>query len=319
MSYKKALIIGNDNYRTVSKLRGCKNDTESIEALLKHNEDGTGNFSTNKFTDLDNDSIKKEVEQFLNRKSSYALIYYSGHGYIDKDGGYLCGVDAAKGNVGVSMKWLSQTINNCDIPEITVILDCCHAGEMFNVSSKEGEFALLKQGVTVLSATTKEDTAAEFCGKGVFTSILAEGLKGAAKDILGNISIAGLYACAENMLSPFQQRPVFKSFVDQITPLRKCIPLISEVDLKKLITSDFFPDVDSVINVNLNILNKEKIGGFDISYETLLKLFEYEKAGLIECNTGNTLIVTTLEWGECYLSVYGKHIWQLVKNDRINK
>lgn len=318
MSYKKALIIGNDNYRVVSKLRGCKNDTASIETLLKSNEDGTRNFSTKKVTDLDNDSIKEEVEQFLKRKSRYALIYYSGHGYIDNDGGYICGIDAAEGSIGVSMKWLSKTINNSDTPEIAVILDCCHAGEMFNVSNKDGESALLRQGVTVLAATTKNDTAAEFCGKGVFTSILSEGLKGAAKDILGNISIAGLYACAENMLSPFQQRPVFKSFVDQITPLRKCIPLVSEVDLNKLITDDFFPEPDSAISVNPDILNQKK-AEFDISFDSFLMLNTYEKAGLLECDQGKTLIETTLGWGACRLSIYGKHVWQLVKKNRLNK
>lgn len=318
MADKKALIIGNDSYRTVSKLRGCKNDTKTIEFLLKDNEDGTGNFSTHPWTDLDNNSMKREIEQFLNHKSSYALIYYSGHGYINDDGGYLCGVDAAEGNIGVSMKWLSETINDSKTPEITVILDCCYAGEMFNVSCRDREFALLKQGVSVLAATTKNNTAAEFCGKGVFTSILAEGLKGAAKDISGNISIAGLYACAENMLSPFQQRPVFKSFVDQITPLRNCIPIVSEVDLKKLITADFFPEPESKIAVNPDILN-QKNAEFDIPFDTFLMLNSYEKAGLLECNEGKTLIETTLEWGECGLSVYGKHVWQLVKKDRINK
>ncbi len=318
MSNKKALIIGNDDYRTASKLRGCKNDTKSVESLLKNNEDGTGNFSVYPHHDLDNQSIKKEIEQFLKRKSSYAIIYYSGHGYINENGGYLCGIDAAKGNIGVSMKWLSRIINDSKIPEITIILDCCHAGEMFNVSCRGDEFSLLRQGVTVLAATTKNDTAAEFCGKGVFTSILAEGLKGAAKDILGNISIAGLYACAENMLSPFQQRPVFKSFVDQITPIRKCIPLVSELDLKKLITDNFFPDPESTITVNRDILNQKK-AEFDIPFDTFLILSAYEKAGLLECDTGKTLIETTLEWGKCGLSVYGKHVWQLVKKDRLNK
>ena len=318
MSNKKALIIGNDNYKEVSKLRGCKNDSASIEALLKYNEDETGNFSTNRHTDLDNDSIKREIEQFLKRKCAYALLYYAGHGHINEDGGYLCGIDAAKGNFGVSMKWLCQVINNCETPEITVILDCCHAGEMFNVSNKDGEFALLKQGVTVLAATTYNDTAAEFCGKGVFTSILAEGLKGAAKDILGNVSIAGLYACAENMLSPFQQRPVFKSFVDQITPLRKCIPLVSEVNLKKLITNEFFPDLESTISVNPDILRQRK-ADFDISFDTFLMLSTYEKAGLLQCDQGKSLIEATLKWGKCRLSTYGKHVWQLVKKDRLNK
>jgi uncharacterized caspase-like protein len=314
---RKALIIGNDNYQNVSKLNGCKNDTISMGYLLKNNEDGTGNFSTQIHNDLSNESIKEEIEQFLKRKCSYALIYYSGHGYINEEGGYLCGIDASKENFGVSMKWLSQTISDSEIPEITIILDCCHAGEMFNVSVDE-EFALLKPGVTVLAATTKNDTAAEFCGKGVFTSILVDGLKGAAKDILGNVSITGLYACAENMLSPFQQRPVFKSFVDQITPLRKCIPLVSEIDLKKLITDEFFPIIDFKIEVNPDILNQKK-AEFDISFDTFLMLGTYEKAGLLECDSGKTLIETTLEWGECRLSTYGKHVWQLVKKDRINK
>ncbi len=319
MSNKKALIIGNDNYLNAPTLGGCINDSVSIEDLLKHNEDGTGNFSTRRKNDLSNYQMKDEIESFLSRKSSYALIYFSGHGYINDKGGFLCGIDARKGHAGISMNWLSETINKCSIPEIAVILDCCHAGKMFDTEDKDVEFALIKHGVTVLAATTKNDTAAEFCGKGVFTSILVEGLSGAAKDILGNVSVAGLYACAEKMLSPFQQRPVFKSFVEQITTIRKCTPLISETDLRKIITSSFFPEIEAKITVNHHILNQENFQ-FDISLETYLMLSAYEKAGLLECNQGKTLIQSTLDpnWGECSLSKYGKYIWRLVKNDQIN-
>ncbi|MEO1257409.1 MAG: hypothetical protein AAFZ15_01385, partial [Bacteroidota bacterium] len=199
---------------------------------------------------------------------------------------------------------------------IILIRNIKHSTSMATI--KDNEFALLKQGVTVLAATTWDDTAAEFNGKGVFTTILLEGLNGAAKNILGDISIMGLYACAENMLSPFQQRPVFKTFIDQITPLRRCTPVVSEVNLNKLVTQEFFPKPESVVKVNPDILNKKK-AEFDISFDTFLMLSTYEKAGLLECDDGKSLIETTLEWGECRLSTYGKHVWRLLKNKRINK
>ncbi len=312
MGNKKALLIGNDNYSNAVNLSGCLNDTKAMEPLLQYNENGTRNFFTNRLNNLSNNNIKREIRKFLKRNSDYAMLYFSGHGYIDNNGGYLCGVDASKDKIGVSMTWISSLINDSKIPEIALVLDCCHAGAIFNVSSEGGELALLRQGVTVLAATSKNDTAAEFLDKGIFTSILEKGLKGAAKDVMGNVTLSGLYACAKNALNPFQQGPVFKSFVHQVTPIRICKPIISEIDLRKIVTKDFFQDLDSTINVNPDILIQRR-AEFDISHDTYLMLHTYEKAGLIECDENKTLIETTMGWGKCHLSTYGKYIWQLVK------
>lgn len=313
---KKALLIGNNEYKYVNKLNGCVNDVEIIGKLLERNDDGQKNFSIWVEHNISNSEMQSTIENFLKRPSEHGLIYFSGHGCVTEQGGFICGTDARREQIGVSMTWLSEVIHKSTISQITLIFDCCHAGEMFNLADETKDFSLIRKGVSLLAATNRDDTAAEYLNRGIFSTILEEGLKGASADIFGNITIADLYSTAQNMLSPFQQRPVFKSVTDNISPIRTCNPLIDLTTLRKLNSSQFFPELTTKINVNSDILHKKK-ADFDIDYETYLTLFAFEKAGLISCEKKSSLIEETLEWGSCHLSTYGKHVWNLIKNNRI--
>ncbi|MCT4664224.1 MAG: caspase family protein [Flavobacteriales bacterium] len=315
MNDRVALIIGNDNYSNVSKLRGCENDCNAIKKLLRKNDDGSHNFTLDKHINVTNQSMKRLLAEHLNKEYAHLVFYFSGHGYIDNEGGYICGVDTSRDDYGVSMEWLSILINESDIREVTVILDCCHAGQMFNIESGKGNFATLRQGVSFLAATKKEDLAEEFLGRGIFTSIIEEGLKGAAKDIFGYVSIAGLYGCADKMLSPIQQRPVYKSFIDRITPIRKCTPIIGRDLVEELNT--IFPKENHRIRINRDILDRKKTE-FDIDFETFMKLQSFENASMLEGDTSKSLLETALySRGFCQLNTYGRYIWRLVKKREI--
>ncbi len=310
---KKALLIGNNDYKYGSSLSGCVNDVVIMSEVLKTHTKGDPNFSVMDFNNLKNEMIEKEVKNLLKRECAYALFYFSGHGRITDDGGFICGTDSEKdANRGVSMKWLVDEINKSEIKEVTIILDCCFAGEIGNDPSQIKEFSTLRKGVTILAATTADDVAAEFGGKGVFTSLLYEGLNGAAADILGHVTPVGLYNCAETILNPWQQRPVFKSFVDQMTPLRYCLPVVRKRVIRMIGYPEFFPKKDTVINLSPEFLQN------DFVYrENYLILTSFEKVGLLECPNRQTLIEATQNGGYCQLSPYGKYVWELVRQKRI--
>ncbi len=311
---KKALLIGNNNYQYVSVLKGCQNDVTKMKEVLEIHGKGDPNFSVFAYSNLNNKTIQEEIIALLERKAMYALLYFSGHGRMVNEEGFICGVDTKlDSNYGVSMNWLSEQINSSKIPEVTVILDCCHAGEFGNTEDKQNktipiELTTLRKGVTILAATTSDDVAVEFGGKGIFTSLLYDGLKGGAADILGHVNPVGLYYCAESILNPWQQRPVFKTFVDQMTPLRYCIPTVDKKITRQLDDTAYFSSKDTEIKLSPSIFQ-----GKDKERDKIMRLSYFEKSGLLECPDHKTLYQAILDGDSCRLSPYGKYVWELAR------
>jgi uncharacterized caspase-like protein len=315
---KKALLIGNNSYQFTRVLKGCHDDASKMKKVLQTHGKGDPNFSVLAYEDLNNETIQKEIKSLLERKAMYALLYFSGHGRVVEGEGFICGVDTKiESNYGVSMYWLSDQINQSKIPEVTVILDCCHAGVFGNSEDKEGqnvamELSTLRKGVTVLAATTSDDVAAEFGGKGIFTSLLYDGLQGAAADILGHVNPVGLYYCAESILNPWQQRPVFKTFVDQMTPIRYCIPAVDKKITRQVDDITYFSSKDTEIKLSPSIFQGE-----DKERDKVMRLSFFEKSGLLECPEGKTLYQAILDGDSCRLSPYGKYVWELARRKMI--
>ncbi len=306
MRFKKALLIGVDKYDNLSEkyqLPNCIRDAEEIQLLLEDQE--------NKFTcipqkDPTHKTIKNGIKKVLTRNTDHALIYFSGHGLRDPDSGsgYLVGRDHGSNNIGVSMEWLTQTLNESKVPEITLILDCCFAG-----SIQMG----LRENISILAATQEDD----FAGGGrrgdnsEFTKTLLQGLKGAAADLDGNINISSLYQHADASLSILQQRPVFKSFIDKATPIRVCKPLVPREEISKIIGYKFFQTKESIIDLSGVTVPKKKQ---EEKLNRFVTLCLFEKAGLIECNDQLTLFQATLRGGSCRLNIKGQFVWdQIIK------
>ncbi|WP_169312047.1 caspase family protein [Fluviicola taffensis] len=310
---KKALLIGVNEYDYYNRLKGCENDVSMMEEVLQCHEKGDPNFSISKSLNNTNETIKAEISSLLERDATMALLYFSGHGNVTDDGGFICGSNTSKDNSGVSMDWIIEQINKSIIPEVTVILDCCFAGGIANEESDGTLFTRLRKGVTILAATTENDTATEFLRKGVFTSILYNGLKGAAKDILGHVTAVSLYSNAESILSPWEQRPVFKSFVKQLTPLRFCLPTVRKRILRQMFNEPYFSLKEKSISLDFKSLQDEsgKIGKNE-----LFVLASFEKARLLECPDRIPLLQAIVEGKTCFLSPYGKHVWELFKNNQ---
>jgi hypothetical protein len=90
------------------------------------------------------------------------------------------------------------------------------------------------EGVTILTASTKGQYAAEVDGGGVFTGLLIDALGGAAANLVGQVTPGGVYAHIDQSLGTWSQRPVFKTNVKAFVSLRQVQPPLALADLRRL-------------------------------------------------------------------------------------
>jgi hypothetical protein len=76
--------------------------------------------------------------------------------------------------------------------------------------------------MTIFTASTKGQYAAEANGGGVFTGLLIDALGGAAANLIGEVTPGGVYAHIDQSLGNWSQRPVFKTNVKKFVSLRVC-------------------------------------------------------------------------------------------------
>ena len=127
-----ALVIGNNNYRSVTPLKTAALDAKEVAEELKKNYgfkvmllvDATRNQTLDAFDDLrrtltDNDNL---------------LIYYAGHGYLDADSdrGFWLPVDA---DANRRANWLSNSdladmVRATRAKHVLVVADSCYAGTL---------------------------------------------------------------------------------------------------------------------------------------------------------------------------------------------
>ena len=80
---KKALCIGNNNYKNIGPLKGCENDAKEMNIALS--EVG---FKTEFFLNLNRQELIKIISEFSNEieDNDFIVFYYSGHGFQRKIG-----------------------------------------------------------------------------------------------------------------------------------------------------------------------------------------------------------------------------------------
>jgi hypothetical protein len=97
----------------------------------------------------------------------------------------------------------------------------------------------ITDGVTILTASTKDQYASEQAGSGVFTTLLVDALGGAAANLVGEVTPGSVYAHIDQSLGTWGQRPVFKTNVRKLVSLRKVQPPLPLSELQRI--SEFFP------------------------------------------------------------------------------
>lgn len=241
---RKALVVGINYYAHGAALYGCVDDAHAVKSVLERNGDGTVNFGVKLLsgtgpTDLVTRSVlKDQIRELFTGDSDIALFYFAGHGHIEATGGYVLTSDSKTGDEGVPMGDVLTYANGSPARNKIIVLDSCHAG-IAGATPSAPTNAELKEGTTILTASTADQYATEKNGAGVFTTLLIDGLNGAACNLVGDVTPGSVYAHIDQSLGPWDQRPVFKTNVKSFVSLRKVQPPISLVDLQRI--TEFFP------------------------------------------------------------------------------
>jgi len=336
---RKALIVGISDY-SFGPLNAAVNDAESIAEMLATNDDdnnpynfecqllvsGTSKPTERKGTisktrgEITKGKLKAEIVKSFEDDTGtvgMAVFYFAGHGYENETGGYLVTQDASRYDEGVSMYDVIQLANRSPIHEVVIILDCCHAGNLGNIDSSSRPSVTLRQGVSILTSSSADQSSLEEKGAGLFTSILCTALSGGAADITGNVTIASLYNYADKMLGALDQRPLFKCHVARLSRLRKCKPQISIGQLKYL--TEYFDPYDAEHALDPSYEWTEKEVFIKEHGEIFGRLQTFARVGLVEPVGEKHMYFAAIRSKSCRLTPVGQFYWHLVKKGRLSR
>lgn len=321
---KKALVVGINNYID-APLHGCVNDATEFGTLIRTHGDNTANFDVLLQTDVPRKSQLMELlHKLFSGKNETVLFYFSGHGFISELGGYLVTPDQRDYDQGISMNDILSLANKSAATNKIIILDCCHSGAIAAPDLSSGGIGSISEGVTILTASKKDEAAMEVRGKGVFTNLLLEALKGGAADVNGQITPGSIYAYIDQALGPWEQRPVFKTNVSRFTALREVPPRLPLPMLKKITEYFPLPEEQHQLDPSYEYSNNPEIKpayctpfadalNVDI-FKVLQKMFS---AGLVEPVGEEHMYWAAMHGKSCRLTPLGAHYWRLVKENRI--
>ncbi len=317
---RKALIVGIDYYDNVTPLHGCVNDAHSVNAILSRHSNGTPNFgtrlytATGKSTSISRKELKNITEELFKEDSDIALFYYSGHGYVEGNEGYIITSECEHGDDGFRMGELIDIANNSKAKNKIIILDCCHAGIAGNVDVIKPEASILCEGLTILAASSKDQYAIEENGTGVFTNLFVDALNGSAANLVGSITPGSVYAHIDQSLGPWQQRPIFKTNVKRFITLREVQPSIQLDEIRKI--TELFKNKGDEFKLDPSFEPTEACHIED-NGEQFKLLQKYNHVNLVIPIGEEHMYYAAVNSKSCKLTVLGVHYWNLVKKGRI--
>lgn len=321
-----ALVVGINYYEHGGSLHGCVNDAHSVKAVLERHDGGAVNFDCRMLVGTDaNEQVKRgelkdQIEQLFNADAEIALLYFAGHGHIEATGGYLLASDSRRGDEGVSLSEILTLANASPAKNKVIVLDSCHSG-IAGTPPQGGQLATLSEGLTVLTASTKDQYATEENGRGVFTTLFVDALNGSAANLTGDITPGSVYAHIDQSLGAWEQRPVFKTNVKQFVSLRKSSPPIP-IEQLRLIT-EFFPSPG--FSFKLDPTFEPEMKGRDTGMplpdpENTRKfaiLQKYNRLNLLVPEGAPHMWNAAMESKSCRLTALGEHYRRLVEKNRI--
>lgn len=322
---RAALVVGIDFYEHVNPLFGCVNDAKNVHEVLERHGDGSVNFDCNLLTASDKDNLiprselKDSIEDLFKKDVDVVLFYFAGHGSIESSDGYIITSDSERDDSGVSLSHILSYANDSPAKNKIIILDSCYSGEMGD--SPNEQLASLAEGITILTASSKNQYASEENDSGVFTTLLVDALNGSAANLTGDITPGSVYAHIDQSLGSWEQRPVFKTNVKKFISLRKVTPRITANNLRKI--SELFPYEG--FEYSLNPTYEPEAKGRDeempdpINKNT--KIFailqQYNRLNLLVPVDADHMWHAAMESKSCKLTVLGEHYRKLAKKNRI--
>lgn len=324
---RKALVVGIDYYENILGLHGCVNDAHSVNSVLERDGDSSGgvNFDVRlltasaKASAINRAALKDRIVELFKGDSDIALLYFAGHGHVETTGGYLLASDARRGDDGLPLTEVMTLANQSDAKNKVIILDSCHSG--IAGAPTAGQATELKEGTTILAASTEDQYASEANGSGVFTSLFVDALQGAAANLVGHISPGSVYAHIDQSLGAWEQRPVFKTNVKSFVSLRAVSPFVPPAQLRRI--TEFFPGPGH--EFPLDPTYEPEMKGRDLGMPDPILEHTQIFAILQKFNRVNLVVpvgVThmwnaAMESKACKLTALGEHYRRLVERGRI--
>lgn len=197
MPKRIAFLIGNQTFRSDSglmPLQGPVNDLNALACLLS--DPARGGVEVNEYLDRPHHEILLEIEQALSDAApdDLFLIYYSGHGKLDRNGRLCLATANTRQGVllvtSIQARQLGQLVEHSDCDQVVLLLDCCYSGSVGVRGDVESEMRVVDDahGFYILTASTDMHAAREVepaaggAVMGRFTAALVNGIEGGAAD-----------------------------------------------------------------------------------------------------------------------------------------
>lgn len=295
-----AVLIGSSKFQDgkLPNLRCPEKDVEDLRRVLE----SEGQFTAVPLKDVSREKATREIHDVLKnaRRDDLVLIYYSGHGKLDREGNlYLATIDTEIDSLeitSISIQDIQRFIRTSPSRKKILILDCCYAGRVADAFLlKGGVEEQLQQlqsegrGTYILAASTGIQAAKERDGDeySLFTKHILEGIKDgkADRDDKGEISIGDLYRYSfSQMIDDDSQKPMKWDFDvegDELVIARtgKIAGETRRTQTKKMLfafsEADTIPD--RILNDALRLVARDKthFAESELGYKNLLdRLFE---------------------------------------------
>ena len=139
-----ALVIGNNNYRHLSRLQTAVNDATTIEKILKTSY----GFKTRLLLNATRKDILSAINEFRSKLSERdnLLIYYAGHGEFDRSAekAYWLPVDALRDD---PTDWIiaddiTSSIKRLSSKHVLIVSDSCYSGTL----TRSAQTSLINKG-----------------------------------------------------------------------------------------------------------------------------------------------------------------------------
>lgn len=318
MATRKALLVGIDHYRSgVARLSGCVNDATRLTALLSRHENGDVNFDCKTVlsepgTAITSTDLERYISGLLWQPEELALLHFSGHGACDNKGSHLVAQDGSTFRTSDLLRMLNES----DAKQVVVLLDCCFAGGLGAADFIGDDHVVLRQGRALLVASRANEAASEIAGGGVFSTLLMGGLEGGAADVLGDVTVAGLYAFLDEALGAWDQRPLLKANLTTLARLRKCDPLVRLETLRML--PELFPSPDFMFPLDPSYESDERYPPVNKAHEAIFKrLQECNRMRLVDPVDADHMFFAAVTSTACRLTPLGKRYWRMAKDGRL--
>ena len=314
---KKALVVGVNDYE-IAPLTGCIKDAQNITNLISKNADGTPNFECrtliSKDKQITRSSLRSDIHNLFKDEADMAFFYFSGHGTSNNLGGYIVTQDAKQYDEGVPMRDILDLANKSKIKECILMLDCCFSGKLGSLPAISNNSAVIREGITILTASRPDQVSMENNSGGLFTSLVCDALKGSAADLLGVVTTASIYAHVEPIFGAWEQRPLFKTHISRPTPIRFCKPQIQRQRLRDLMSLFIKPTTKHKLD---KTYEPEEDPKGHPNEEVFQKLQDYCRNGLVRPDGEEHMYFAAIKNKSCSLTSKGQFYWHLAKAGKI--